>query len=277
MCYSINIKMDAVNKIDKTITKYIYNFINASTLLKGVPHVFGLVQYEIYVIPGMHLAIIQTLLFETHKPIQFHLLPHWFSYSIFQFLKKSIKRGRPGCVDKSLNDYIEPGHCKGSNKFQSFPSGHMGVASSLATALYMEMHYSEDAKFFEVPIVSKSMKNVISLSGIFVALMVGLHRISKGYHSFFDVICGFLIGCSIGAVSWKVLEICPTNEEDGSNKNVLSNNLNNVYTIYEELKKDNEFINHVLFASKIILIIPISFLIYKFMTKDLFHLTTIKH
>jgi hypothetical protein len=34
--------MDAVNKIDKTITKYIYNFINASTLLEGVPHVFGL-------------------------------------------------------------------------------------------------------------------------------------------------------------------------------------------------------------------------------------------
>lgn len=269
--------METVNKIDKTITKYIYNSINASTLLKGVPHVFGLVPYEIYVIPGMYLAIIQTLLFETHKPIQFHLLPHWFSYSIFQFLKKSIKRGRPGCVDKSLNEYIDPGHCKGSSKFQSFPSGHMGVASSLATALYMEMHYSQDSKFFEMPIKTKSMKNVISLSGIFVALMVGLHRISKGYHSFFDVMCGFLIGCSIGAVSWKVLEICPTNEEGGAKKNIFSDNLNNFYTKYEELKKDNEFMNKLLFASKLILIIPILFLFYKFLTKDLFHLTTIKH
>lgn len=268
--------MEIVNKIDKTITKYIYNSINASTLLKGVPHVFGLVPYEIYVIPGMYLAIIQTLLFESHKPIQFHLLPHWFSYSIFQFLKKSIKRGRPGCVDKSLNEYIEPGHCKGSSKFQSFPSGHMGVASSLATALYMEMQYSEDAKFFEMPIKTKSMKNVISLSGIFVALMVGLHRISKGYHSFFDVMCGFLIGSSIGAISWKVLEIYPTNEEGGK-KNVFSDNLNNFYAKYEELKKDNEFMNKLLLASKIILIIPILFLFYKFLTKDLFHLTTIKH
>ena len=269
--------MDTINKIDTTITKYIYNTINTNTLLKSIPHIFGLVPYEIYVIPGMYLAIIQTILFESHKPIQFHLLPHWFAYSIFQFLKKSIKRGRPGCVDKSLNDYIDPGHCKGSNKYQSFPSGHMGVSSSLATAPYMEMHYSEVSKFFEIPIKTILMKNIISLSGIFVALLVGLHRISKGYHSFFDVVCGFLLGSSIGAISWKVLEVSQSDSKIDEINIPFSQSFNNIYTKYEELKKDNIFMNKLLLTSKVILVIPILFLFYKFMTKDLFHLTTIKH
>lgn len=271
--------MKTLNEVDKTITKYIYKSINSSSLLKSIPHVLGLVPYEIYVIPGMYLAIIQTILFETHKPVQFHLLPHWFSYSIFQFLKKSIKRGRPGCVDKSLGDFIDPGHCKGSHKFQSFPSGHMGVASSLATALFMEMHYSADSKFFEVPIKTEIMKNIISLSGIFVAMMVGLHRISKGYHSFFDVMCGFLLGCSIGAISWKVLENCKVEQELKSKDNPpsFSDNFKKIYSKYEKLKQDNMLMGNLLLTSKVILIIPILFLFYKFISKDLFHLTTIKH
>lgn len=271
--------MKTMNEVDKTITKYIYKSINSNTLLKSVPHVFGLIPYEIYVIPGMYLAIIQTILFETHKPVQFHLLPHWFSYSIFQFLKKSIKRGRPGCVDKSLNKFIDPGHCKGSHKFQSFPSGHMGVASSLATALFMEMHYSSDSKFFEVPIKTEIMKNIISSSGIFVAIMVGLHRISKGYHSFFDVMCGFLLGCSIGAISWKVLESCKVEQESKSKGKTtsFSDNFKKIYSKYEKLKQDNPFMGNLLMTSKVILIIPILFLFYKFISKDLFHLTTIKH
>ena len=270
--------MDIINKQDKIVTNFIFNLVNSNKFLKSVPHVFGLLPYEIYVIPGMYLAIVQTILFETYKPIQFHLLPHWFSYSIFQFLKKKIKRGRPGCVNKSLSEFIDPGHCKGSHKYQSFPSGHMGVASSLATALYMEMHYSKNSKFFEMPIKTSFMKNIISLCGIFVALMVGIHRISKGYHSFFDVMCGFILGSSIGAISWNVLDNCEKGMNvDNDSKSPFSKKFSELYTTYEELKKDKSFMNNILFASKIVLIIPVLFLFYKFMTKDLFHLTTIKH
>lgn len=267
--------INIINKQDKILTNFIFNLVNSNKLLKGVPHVFGLLPYELYVIPGMYLAIIQTILFESYKPVQFHLLPHWFSYSIFQFLKKKIKRGRPGCVDKSLNEFIDPGHCKGSHKYQSFPSGHMGVASSLATALYMEMHYSKDSKFFEVPIKTSYMKNIISFCGIFVALMVGVHRISKGYHSFFDVMGGFILGCSIGAISWNVFD---NYEKTGNDSNSeFSKKISELYASYEELTKDKLFMNNMLLVSKIVLIIPVLFLFYKFMVKDLFHLTTIKH
>lgn len=270
--------MDVINKQDKIITKFIFNLVNSNNLLKTLPHVLGLLPYELYVIPGMYLAIIQSIIFESYKPIQFHLLPHWFAYSIFQFLKKKIKRGRPGCVNKSLSEFVDPGHCKGSHKYQSFPSGHMGVASSLASALYMEMHYSNDSKFFEVPIKTNFMKNIISLSGIFVALMVGLHRISKGYHSFFDVMCGFLLGSSIGLISWNILDTCKKEMDvHNDNKSTFSKNISGIYSKYEELIKDKSLIGNTLLASKVILIIPVLFLFYKFMTKDLFHLTTIKH
>ena len=67
---------------------------------------------------------------------------------IFQFLKKKkIKRGRPGCVNKSLSRLLTLDISEFSPKYQSFPSGHMGVASSLASACGNT--YSNDSKFFD--------------------------------------------------------------------------------------------------------------------------------
>ena len=89
---------------------------------------------------------------------------------------------------------------------QSFPSGHTGVASSLATALFMEMNYSDNPKFFDISIASQNIRKIIGGLGLSVAAMISLHRISKGYHSLFDVICGFIIGASIGYISWTTLK-----------------------------------------------------------------------
>jgi membrane-associated phospholipid phosphatase len=259
--------MNHINKLDLKITKFIYNTINSNDILKSLPHIFGLLPYEIYVIPGMFLAILQVLLINSYNPIQFHLLPHWFAYSFFQFIKKAVDRGRPGCVNKSLGKYINPGHCKGSSKFESFPSGHMGVASSLAAALYMEMNYSKSPSFFSMKINSDYMKKIISRVGIFVAAMVGVHRISKGYHSFFDVVIGFIFGMAIGLVSWKILEECDTKE------------IKETETRHESTSSNKEELhaNNAITASKIILIFPVLYLFYKFVKKDLHNLTDIRH
>lgn len=58
---------------------------------------FGLVPYEIYVIPGMFIAMITMLAYDTFDPVQLHLLPHWFAYSMGQYVKTHFKQKRPGC------------------------------------------------------------------------------------------------------------------------------------------------------------------------------------
>ena len=104
-----------------------------------------------------------------------------------------------------MSKYIDESHCTHGHEKQSFPSGHTGVASSLATALFMEMNYSDNPKFFDISIASQNIRKIIGGLGLSVAAMISLHRISKGYHSLFDVICGFIIGASIGYISWTTL------------------------------------------------------------------------
>ena len=135
--------IDLIDNIDYNLTKLVYDIFNRKSL-QGVSHYLGLVPYEFYVIPGMYIAILQVLWLNVIGPIQFHLLPHWFAYSIFQFMKKSIKRPRPGCKHKNLSKFIDSSHCKNGHENQSFPSGHTGVAASLATALFLEMNYSDN-------------------------------------------------------------------------------------------------------------------------------------
>jgi membrane-associated phospholipid phosphatase len=246
--------IEQLKNIDYTLTKIIYDFFNRK-YLKSIAHYFGLIPYEFYVIPGMYLAIFQVIWFNVMGPIQFHLLPHWFAYSIFQFLKKSIKRERPGCKYTKMSKYIDGSHCKHGHEYQSFPSGHTGVASSLATALFLEMNYAVTPKFFDVEIKTEFIRKIISRAGLFVAGMISLHRISKGYHSLFDVICGFVIGASIGYISWTTLETC-------------------------KKKMDEKFIEEhqtLITGAKVALTIPILFLTIKFLTKDVFKLASIKH
>jgi membrane-associated phospholipid phosphatase len=243
-----------LQNIDFILTKIIYDFFD-NKALKGIAHYLGLIPYEFYVIPGMYVAIFITIWYGVIGPVQFHLLPHWFAYSIFQFMKKSIKRERPGCKYKNMKKYIDKSHCMHGHQNQSFPSGHTGVASSLATALFLEMNYSEKPHFFDIEIKTEFVQKMIARLGLFVAAMVSLHRISKGYHSLFDVICGFIIGSSIGYISWTTLETC-------------------------KKKIDDKFIKQnkkLIIGAKVALTIPVLFLTFKFLTKDVFKLASIKH
>ena len=78
-----------INKLDKDISYLIYSLVNSNNFIRNIPYYLGLLPYELYVIPGMYLAIIQVLWLNTPNPIQFHLLPHWFAYSLFTFLKNA--------------------------------------------------------------------------------------------------------------------------------------------------------------------------------------------
>lgn len=304
--YNVNLSFDiskvgSIRKIDYKLSKIIYDIFNQKQA-KYIPVFLGLIPYEIYILPGMYLAIFQTLWLGTPNPLQFHLLPHWFAYSIFQLLKGSIKTPRPGCWIKGMKKYIEPGHCLHGHEFQSFPSGHTGICASLATALFMEMMYSDDPHLFEINITNMKYRKLIAYTGIFVLFMICLHRVSKGYHSLFDSLTGMLIGVCIGFVSWTSLEyykkkynkLC--NERSNSNKNTsdeeedlcenhkwgeknkeLSYWLSNWGLFKSKTLPNQPTVNKLTGLSRIVLTIPVMFLTIKFFTKDLWYLASIKH
>lgn len=280
-----------INKIDKKLSADIYKLVNNNKILQNIPYFLGLLPYEIYVIPGMFLAILQTIWLNSSNPIQFHLLPHWFAYSLFQFLKKDINRGRPGCVDKSVSEYIDESHCKGNHIFESFPSGHTGVCFSLATALFMEMMYSEDPKFFEIRIESKNTRRLIACAGYFVATFVSIQRISKGYHHLGDCIIGALLGSIIGFISWTSINIykkryynsckyktdkkkyCKDYKremDENPFKDMIYQFKKNIYDKEGDLRMSNILL-------RTFLSIAVLFLTYIFFSKTVWKLTSVKH
>jgi len=299
-------KIGPVRDIDFKLSRSIYDIFNKEGM-KLIPNYLGLIPYEIYILPGMYLAIFQLLWLGTPNPVQFHLLPHWFAYSIFQLLKGAIKTYRPGCWVKGMGDFIDKSHCLHGHEFQSFPSGHTGIASSLATALFCEMMFSKDPHFFEINIKDEKVRKGIAFTGLFVAFMVGIHRVSKGYHSLFDSMTGMLIGICIGFTSWSAMEyykrrydtLC--DKQGGSQGGSLFNNKKeegeeDVCDNHEYSQKDEELTYWMkdwkLFKSKvmsnehfdlatgmarIILTIPIAWLTMKFFTKDIWQLASIKH
>ena len=280
----INFKINSIRNIDYKLSKSIYDTFDNKNL-NYIPFYLGLIPYEIYVLPGMYLAILQTIWLGTPNPTQFHLLPHFFAYSVFQLLKSSIKTPRPGCFFKSMKKYINKGHCLNGNEFKSFPSGHCGIAASLSVALFMEMMYSENSYFFEINIKDIKRKRLIVTIGFFVTFMILVHRVSKGYHSLLDSIIAILIGGSIGFFSWTTIEyfkkkyynIC---KKDNNCDKPYNNDIFNLIKNYDFFKLeiyDDLFINKITGITRIILTITIVFLIFKFITVDIFKLSSIKH
>ena len=103
-------KVGPIRDIDFKLSRAIYDIFNQKTM-KLIPNYLGLIPYEIYILPGMYLAIFQTLWLGTPNPVQFHLLPHWFAYSIFQLLPRALHL--LGCTARSTSSY--------SASFQSIP------------------------------------------------------------------------------------------------------------------------------------------------------------
>jgi len=281
-----------LSNLDFTISKFIYDLFRRNKVVKAIPYYLGLLPYEIYVIPGMYLSIFLVTLLGSPGPIQFHLLPHWFAYSIFQFLKKKIKKDRPGCKYKSMKEFIDRSHCMHGHEKQSFPSGHTGVSSALAAALFMEMNFSDNPKFFEISITNDLVRKVISFLAIFIAFNIGIHRVSKGYHSFFDVIVGCLLGISIGSISWFTLEyykkkyynVCKNNkdEKECDNYNEFKNNKELEYWLKDWSLFNNKIIkskelNIILGMSRLIVCVFVLFLFIKFLKDDVWKLASIKH
>ena len=284
-----------IRSIDYKLSKSVYDLFN-NDIMKYIPVFLGLIPYEIYILPGMYIAILQVLWLGTPNPIQFHLLPHWFAYSIFQLLKGSIKTARPGCWIPGMKKYIDESHCSHGHEWQSFPSGHTGIAFSLATGLFMEMMYSDDPHFFEINIKTMETRRLIAFTGLFVAMITGLHRVSKGYHSLFDSMTGSLIGVSIGFISWTSLEyfkklylkLCET-RENGKDSDGLCDNYNyakkddemgywlNNYNFFNLKLFDQPEIDIMIGIVRIVLSIPILWLFQKFLRKDLWNLASIKH
>lgn len=262
---------------DLIATQAIYNFVNSNQYTKHLPYYLGLLPYEMYVLPGMFIAMIQVILFSSFNPIQFHLLPHFFAYSLFQLIKGTVKRQRPGCDKSSLSNFIDESHCSGKQRFMSFPSGHTGIAFALAVALYMEMNHSSDPKFFDIRIKDNKKRKLISFIGFFVASFISIHRISKGYHYLSDTLMGAILGGTIGYTTWKILErykngynkYCKDNYECIENKDSLKYKF--------KLLSENKTTQKIELICKILLLIPVIALLIKFFLIDLKNLTAVKH
>jgi len=158
----------------------------------------------------------------------------------------------------------------------------------------MELKYSKNPMFFEIPIKKTYQQDLISGIGIFIASMIGIHRISKGYHSFFDVFVGAIIGSCIGFISWQTIDhykdlylrLC---EKDKNKKEKECENYNKLekgenlyywlkkYNIFKIKNKENKELFSIIAFTRLLLTIPILFLLIKFFTQDIFNLTSIKH
>jgi len=177
---------------DAAVSKWLYTNIGMKT---QIPKYLGEIPYEIYTFPFMFISIAMTFYYETLTLVQVHLLPLWAAYSISSYLKGTFKRLRPAC-NSSLNmsKLIKQSYCKFPKKFQSFPSGHAILSCSLGTSLilYVQEEFKQNAFLF-ITII------------LIVKLNVLLHRVAYGFHYVSDVLAGSLIGCSIGYMSYKLL------------------------------------------------------------------------
>lgn len=275
------------------LTKYIYDIVNSNTFFKEIPFWLGLLPYEVYVIPFMYLGILQVIWLGSPNDIQLHLLPHWFSFSFFQLIKGKTKIERPGCkYPKQLGEHIDQSHCEGKNRHKSFPSGHTGIAFSLATTLMMEMCFSDLPAFFEVPITNSLVQKIIAYTGYFVAIMTALQRVSKGYHSLLDITVGACIGIMIGIICWcsmqyyksKYFKVCrKTSKNDDKICEQTEYATSGVeykywfkkFTFWGRTK--SKFFNAFIGGGKIVITIIVCYLFFSFVTNDLWNLRSLKH
>ena len=197
--------MEIARSANFSATEAVYGAAQGSDMLRGLTYYTGLLPYELYVIPGMYLALMHALQTNDMTTIRVHILPHLLAFSVFQRLKHKAGRERPGCAHPKLGNFINKGHCHGKVRFSSMPSGHTGIASALLMALILELHILEDPKLFGIH-VSAEARPYIASAAVFCTLMVALHRVAGGYHYVGDVLVGALLGSMIGIFSWKVTQ-----------------------------------------------------------------------
>lgn len=197
--------IDFISKVDLTITEWVRDNIskNKNPFISNASFYLGLLPYELYVLPGMFVAMFVMFYEKSFHPIQFHLLPHWFAFSMARYIKNNFYRIRPGCIEEvGFSKMINSKHCAEETKTQSFPSGHTNIAVTLATTLRMylmdETNRDTDKIFLGIPFYDPLVKNITIYFGFLVAFMISIHRISHGYHYFSDVLVGAILGYATG-------------------------------------------------------------------------------
>ena len=81
---------------DLIATQAIYNFVNSNQYTKHLPYYLGLLPYEMYVLPGMFIAMIQVILFSSFNPIPHiyvgpaHISKYQYEYE-YQMLERVKK------------------------------------------------------------------------------------------------------------------------------------------------------------------------------------------
>lgn len=206
--------MDSLLKTDVFLTEWIHKNIgmNKNPVISKMPYYLGLLPYELYVLPGMFVAIFAMFYYKTFHPVQFHLLPHWFAFSISLYIKHNVHRTRPGCAHpKTMGHLIDPNHCLGKTKFESFPSGHTIIAFTLATTLHMYLtdptYEKKDKSFLGIDFSNDTIKNITIGFAYLVAIMISIHRVSYGYHHVSDVLVGAIMGYAIGFTSYSITNL----------------------------------------------------------------------
>jgi membrane-associated phospholipid phosphatase len=171
--------------VDKNLSLWFYELASNNTYyFNDLVTYGGLVSYELYVLPGMMMAIMYAAAKNESQSLRFHVLPHVFAFSMVGLIKHAAERPRPGCQYNEMNpelpprppgpvqlkakakesygkpfveakaeeeSYLKPFEsrhkCKGGFRDLSFPSGHSCVAFSVATGLMMYMFDTDELKW----------------------------------------------------------------------------------------------------------------------------------
>lgn len=233
-----------IQQLDENITRAIFKFLNTNKTVAQIPYYLGLIPYELYVLPGMFVAIAHMLYYNTYTPLQFHLVPHWFAFSMATYIKHNLHRTRPGCKFPEMKSKIAKNHCKMPTQVQSFPSGHTIIAFALATTLITflndETVPDENKIFAGIHFYDNRVKQIVTVLAILVAAMTGIHRIGFGYHFFGDVCVGAMLGIFIGYTSYKIINVAryecsemdeKSNEEDKNKYKKLGVRMISIFAI----------------------------------------------
>ena len=153
--------LDAIDRADKWVTHGIYAFTQRNKWFDTLVTYGGLVPYEMYVLPGMALAIVHATLQSNSRytSLRFHIVPHVFAFSFAGLIKTMVRRPRPGCHQHGYLGYsemvagfeqrakckhpkggvaaLQPWSSRHGFPYVSFPSGHATVACAVVTGLVL--------------------------------------------------------------------------------------------------------------------------------------------
>jgi membrane-associated phospholipid phosphatase len=189
------VNMHVLPSLIAQVINVLHGFDKAATLVihemasgESIPSKFfdwmitylGLVLYELYVIPGMAIALAYAMAYNHASSLRFHVLPHVLSFSLVGLFKTMMRRPRPGCFYNEIDfengpkcaDYPYPKKKLGPDEkrpswpkshaitpvpvtwskrkgytYVSFPSGHATVAWAVMTGLFLYMYDEKEKKW----------------------------------------------------------------------------------------------------------------------------------